>query len=60
MCITTQVHKKVVERQLKITPSVPRPGDSKTHPTNAFAVGDGTELHPEHEVMFIAAFVRSV
>lgn len=34
--------------------SVPRPGDSKTQPTNALGVGDGLEVHPEQEGRFIA------
>lgn len=53
--MTTQVHRKRVKKQVTKRPSVPRPGDSRTQPTNAFAVGDGPELHPEQEVRSITA-----
>ena len=48
----------MVKRQVTVRLSVPRPGDSRTQPTSAFAVGDGLELHSEQEVEFIAAHVR--
>ena len=54
-CITTQVHKKMVKRQLTMRPSVPRPGDSSTQPTNACAVGGRLKPHSEQVVRFIAA-----
>ena len=44
----------MVVRQLAIIPSVPRPGDSRTHPTSACAVGDGFELLPEQDDKSIA------
>ena len=43
----------MVERQLKMRPNIPRPGDSRTQPTSACAVGDGLELHCEQEAGFI-------
>ena len=45
----------MVKRQVVMRPSVSRPGDSRTQPTGAFAVGDGLELHPEQEVESITA-----
>ncbi len=44
----------MVKTQLTMRASVPRPEDSGTQPTNACAVGDGLELHPEQEARFIA------
>ena len=54
-CITNQVHNKMVKRQLTMRPSVPRRGDSRTQRTNACAVDNRLEPHPEQAVRFIAA-----
>jgi len=54
-CITTQVHMKTVKRQVRTRPSVPRPGLSRTQPTDSIDVGDGLEPHPKQEVESIAA-----
>ena len=51
--MTTHVHKKVVVRQVAIKLSVPRPGDSKAHPTNATGVADGLVMWSEGTVAFI-------
>ena len=53
-CITTQVHRKRVARQLRIRLNVPLPGDSRTHPT-FFPAGNGLQLPPPRATRFIAA-----
>jgi hypothetical protein len=45
----------MVKRQETMRPRVPRPGDSRTQPTNAFAVGVGLRLGSEEEVGSITA-----
>lgn len=42
--MTTQVHMKIMERQVRMRLSVPPPGDSRNQPTRAGAVGGGLDL----------------
>lgn len=48
----------MVKAQLTIKLKVPRPGDSKTHPTNALSVGGEVELVDELPVSVIAFIVK--
>lgn len=49
-CMTTQVHKKIVKKQLTRRLSVPRPEDSRTQPTDSLVSDDGVCLVLEAEV----------
>lgn len=54
-CNTTQVHRKVVDRQLKMRLNVPRPVDSRTQPTNGRGVGDGLNLRSVRVIEVMSA-----
>ena len=52
-CMTTQVHKIILMKQLTFWLNVPRPEDSRTQPTDSLVSGDGVCLVPDVEVEVI-------